>query len=555
MKMHLGILFRLSFALLLAGLLTLIAVGVARLPALAAAGRSVALQDAVPWITKTSAPAGAVEYGDELTYTVVVSASPGAQLRFYDALSGTHFLRFAPPLPGVMHADGVITGALTVTPTAPVTVGFVVRVGVPGTAGYVVSVTNRACVYPITGTVADDCTWSEWVTNRAIHYVWIYLPLVMRSYEPIRADFTAQPTSGGAPLVVTFTNTSGGAYTHSLWRFGDGITSTRTHPTHTYTAAGAYSVTLAVSQPDGTVVSPQNISTLTKPSYITVYTAPLAPSDLQATPVSWSQIRLNWKDNSPVESGFHIYDGGTWIANVAANTVSYTVGGLKPQSYHCYRVRAFNDHGTSDWSDWGCATTLPCSSGIANGGFETDAAWEFLLTAYPAAYTTAITHTGSRAARTGIVTPAHNIESWSVVQQVVTIPAGVVSATLRFWVYPISGESPYTPTVAARPLLGMTQDAVDAAMQLPEDMQYVIVLNEADQWIRYLLWRRGNEQRWIMYERDMSIHAGQTIKIQFGSVNDGFGGLTAMYVDDVSLELCEPTQRVVTTVQGRHLDR
>ncbi len=79
----------------------------------------------------------------------------------------------------------------------------------------------------------------------------------------VTASFTASPTAGVPPLTVTFTNTSSGDYTSSLWGFGDGITSTLTSPTHIYTAAGVYTVTLTVS--DGI-----DTSTITRPNYITV---------------------------------------------------------------------------------------------------------------------------------------------------------------------------------------------------------------------------------------------------------------------------------------------
>ena len=69
---------------------------------------------------------------------------------------------------------------------------------------------------------------------------------------PVQADFTAWPTTGVLPLTVIFTNTSTGGYTGSLWDFGDGVTSTLESPTHTYTAAGVYTVTLTVSGPGGT---------------------------------------------------------------------------------------------------------------------------------------------------------------------------------------------------------------------------------------------------------------------------------------------------------------
>lgn len=66
------------------------------------------------------------------------------------------------------------------------------------------------------------------------------------SPKALVADFVASPTIGRPPLAVAFANTSTGGYTSSLWDFGDGITSTLTHPTHIYTAAGAYTVTLTV---------------------------------------------------------------------------------------------------------------------------------------------------------------------------------------------------------------------------------------------------------------------------------------------------------------------
>ena len=493
-------------------------------------------QGGPPVITKTVYPPGPVSYGDLLTYTLHISAPVGVSLGFYDPLAGTHFLRWGalPTITHLVHADGVLTGSLTVTPTTPVTVRFAVQVAAPGTLGGV-TITNRACVYPITGTVTD-CIWSEPVMNYATRMAWVYLPLALRNYEPIRADFTAFPTIGLAPLVVTFTNTSAGDYTHSLWRFGDGLTSTMTSPTHTYTTGGSYTVTLTVSHPNGPVVSPQNISTMTRPSYVTVYTTPPTPVNLQATPVSWSQIRLNWEDRSPVETGFTIHDGAIWVADVAADTISYTVGGLRPNSYHCFRVRAFNDYGPSGWSDWGCATTFPCVEGIVNGGFETDEAWEFPLTVRPATYTTAITRTGQRALQTGVLTASENAFSYSSAQQTISIPADAVSVTLRVWLYPITEESVQTATVPPMPL----PPTLQAAM-LADDRQYVIVLNEDDQWIGYLLWQRTNERAWVSHTFDLSAYTGQTIKLRFGVFNDGSDGVTAMMVDDVSLEICEAT--------------
>ena len=115
-------------------------------------------------VTKAVAPTGQVKYGDLLTYTLLISAAPGAQVALYDPLQGTTFMRFVEPSPGITYTNGVITGALTVTPTHQVTVSFVAQVTVPGTAGSTVDVTNRACVYPFGGTLGG-CDWSNEVSN------------------------------------------------------------------------------------------------------------------------------------------------------------------------------------------------------------------------------------------------------------------------------------------------------------------------------------------------------------------------------------------------------
>jgi hypothetical protein len=122
-----------------------------------------------------------VQFGDVLTYTVVVSSGVGAQVGFYDPLQGTTFERFVEQPTGVIHSAGVITGTLTVSPTQQTRVGFVVRVGVPGTVGATVDVTNRACVYPFAGTIGTigGCVWSNTVTNPAFRPYLIRLPILV----------------------------------------------------------------------------------------------------------------------------------------------------------------------------------------------------------------------------------------------------------------------------------------------------------------------------------------------------------------------------------------
>jgi len=81
------------------------------------------------------------------------------------------------------------------------------------------------------------------------------------------ANFTANATSGTAPLAVQFTDLSTGDPTTWSWTFGDGATSTERHPIHTYTAPGTYTVSLTVTSAGGS-------NTMTRAGYVTVSRAP-----------------------------------------------------------------------------------------------------------------------------------------------------------------------------------------------------------------------------------------------------------------------------------------
>jgi PKD repeat protein len=64
-------------------------------------------------------------------------------------------------------------------------------------------------------------------------------------------SFTSDVTTGTAPLIVQFTDTSSYSPTSWQWTFGDGISSTYQNPTHTYTTAGTYTVLLSASNAGG----------------------------------------------------------------------------------------------------------------------------------------------------------------------------------------------------------------------------------------------------------------------------------------------------------------
>ncbi len=65
------------------------------------------------------------------------------------------------------------------------------------------------------------------------------------------ADFNTGESVGPAPLTVSFMDASSGDVTGYHWDFGDGSTSPKANPDHSYSIPGRYDVTLTVSGPGG----------------------------------------------------------------------------------------------------------------------------------------------------------------------------------------------------------------------------------------------------------------------------------------------------------------
>jgi PKD repeat protein len=135
---------------------------------------------------------------------------------------------------------------------------------------------TSAGVFTVTLTITDACGYSD-----------SHAAAVTVESDAV-AGFTASPTAGVAPMTVTFTNTSTGGYTSSLWAFGDSVTSTEESPTHTYDAFGIYTVSLTVD------VGLPGADTLTRTDYITAsheadvtYDCVVDVDDVQAVAGNW----------------------------------------------------------------------------------------------------------------------------------------------------------------------------------------------------------------------------------------------------------------------------
>jgi len=136
--------------------------------------------------------------------------------------------------------------------------------------------------------------------------------------------FSASPTSGTAPLEVTFTDESTGNPASWSWNFGDGNTSTLENPTNTYAVNGTYTVSL-------TEVNSINSNETTMTGYIVVgATTPVAA--FSASPLSGiAPLTVQFIDQStgsPTQWEWSFGDGSTGSAespsHVYTNPGTYT---------------------------------------------------------------------------------------------------------------------------------------------------------------------------------------------------------------------------------------
>ena len=98
-----------------------------------------------------------------------------------------------------------------------------------------------------------------------------YITVSSPSYPPI-VSFAGEPTTGLAPLTVSFTSSIINNVESVVWNFGDGETSTELNPSHTFDSVGVYTVSLSGTNQFGTDI-------ISIDSYISV----LAPSSVASS--------------------------------------------------------------------------------------------------------------------------------------------------------------------------------------------------------------------------------------------------------------------------------
>jgi hypothetical protein len=154
---------------------------------------------------------------------------------------------------------------------------------------------------------------------------------------------------------------------------------------------------------------------------------------------------------------------------------------------------------------------LVCYSVVQNGNLEGEGGWAFPDTAYPATISTANPRTGARSLRLGIVS-GESVYSYSSARQAIDVPADGI-LRIRFWYYPQSVDTHH-------------------------GWQYALLLDEQQAYLETIMWIASDAREWHFWEAVVPRYAGRRVWLNFGVYNDGVGGPSAMFVDDIEIEIC-----------------
>ncbi|WP_166437266.1 PKD domain-containing protein [Niastella caeni] len=174
---------------------------------------------------------------------------------------------------------------------------------------------------------------------------WFWLPFILlfplSGYaQTMVPDFSANQTSGCAPLNVNFRDLTTGNPRFWNWDFGNGTLSNVQNPTVTFFTPGTYTVTLVVRNPDGT-------TGITKTNYITVHPSPTAYFGANLT-IGCVPVNIQFTDQSNSTSGNIV----SWLWDFGDGTTS-----TAQNPSHAYTTTGFYTVSLTVTSSTGCKNT------------------------------------------------------------------------------------------------------------------------------------------------------------------------------------------------------
>ncbi|MGH7686900.1 MAG: exo-alpha-sialidase [Candidatus Dormibacteria bacterium] len=303
------------------------------------------------------------------------------------------------------------------------------------------------------------------------------------------ASFNPTPVNAGQGstlTVATATNTPTGNYT---------ITVTGTAP------SGIHSTTAALS-----VVAPGDFSISANPTSLTLAQNAAGSSSISTAVTSGAAGTVSLTVSGAPSGATatmtpaSVTAGGTSALNVNARTAA-------PGSY---TLTVTGTEGTATHSAVVALTVTGVGGAVVtNGGFETGSlsSWSTGGVFSPTVTTTQ-KHSGAFAAQlSASAEPEPNGDS--SLTQTITVPSG--ASTLSFWYWPSSTDT------------------------ITYDWQEAQIRNTSGATLASVFKVCSNAQAWTQVTFNMTPYAGQNVQLWFNAHGDGYGDLTYMYLDDVSV--------------------
>jgi len=252
----------------------------------------------------------------------------------------------------------------------------------------------------------------------------------------LQADFTADPTSGNAPLVVLFTDTSVGSPSVYMWDFGDGGTSRNKNPGHTYLEPGDYTVTLKITKGPYYSIASHTISV---PGTDPATEPPMAHLTV-VSKTGTAPFTVQFIDKStggPTAWMWYFGNGDGALSREQNPTYTYTNPGVYTVSLQIWNSQGACSERFVNYITVTAANDAP----VANAGFD-----QVVEQANPAGAD--VTLDGSGSTDDGQISPLTYTWTWDGgsaegMNPVVTLPSGTTTVTLTVF----DGELSSTDTV------------------------------------------------------------------------------------------------------------
>jgi N-acetylneuraminic acid mutarotase len=311
----------------------------------------------------------------------------------------------------------------------------------------------------------------------------------------------------------------------------NGATSTMRIASTPLTPPGTYTLTVQAASAELTRTTTVQVVIRSEVPTGPTLTSPADGADgvAQAATFTWSPV------NQATQYAVDVFDGsdctGKAVRTFTTGNTTFTIPhGQELATFEnfSWRVSASNSCGSSAASACFNFRTASCSDpqeAIVDGGFENNfSGWSIDATVPPPVIEHTIVHSGGSSALLGTVVGTNEPLGDTQISQTLTLSAGS-TPVLSFWEWPLTTDS-------------VTFDQQYVRVQpISPPGPVVVLMNEA-----------RNDQIFFRREFDLSQFAGKTVKLIFGVHQDGFGDITGMFVDDISVttQNCGPPDFKIT---------